>query len=280
MTRFTSQKLGTDADRTLVRYLNGAVTVEVQPLRGRGREVELTPAHVGTAVDHRHAHDATAMAQRDLRAAGQRLVRDAEPARGQRAATAQPVPVQARPVPGRVRRPVHVQAPQLAREPVAETDARGSAQRAPDAFAQHVAAGAVGAIAVQRDPARVALDLQRGGRWAGGADATGYGHAASGLHVHSLRAHAHLRGMSGYLGVGRSGRRRCRREAQRAGNGRTAQRGSRHPILLWCNRSLLPAVTATSARVLPARLKRLRPPARGYSLRPRLGLTELSSERG
>src|SRR3954465_14839880 len=53
-------------------------------LGGRG-EIELAVAGIGPAVDDRHADGAPAVAQRDLRAAGQRLVGDAERAGRQRA---------------------------------------------------------------------------------------------------------------------------------------------------------------------------------------------------
>ena len=45
---------------------------------GGGGEVVLAPAHVGPAVDHRHAQDAAVVAEGDLGPARQRLVGDAD----------------------------------------------------------------------------------------------------------------------------------------------------------------------------------------------------------
>ena len=64
---------------------------------------------VGAAVDHRHADAPAVVAQRDLRAARQRLVRDAELGVAQRAAAAGLLAVEAGAVPGGERLAVDVQ---------------------------------------------------------------------------------------------------------------------------------------------------------------------------
>ena len=59
-------------------------------------EVPLATADVGAAIDHAHGHRPAAVAERDPRAARQRLVRHSERALGQPSAAAQRVAVQAR----------------------------------------------------------------------------------------------------------------------------------------------------------------------------------------
>src|ERR687894_301243 len=75
------------------------MAAEAEPRGGRRSEVVLAPADVRAAVNNRDAHLAPAALERDLRAARQRLVGDAELAVAQRAAAARPVAVEAGAVP-------------------------------------------------------------------------------------------------------------------------------------------------------------------------------------
>src|SRR5215213_6754235 len=88
--------------RLLARREDGAVAVEGEAPGGCLREVVLATGHVGPTVDDAHADGPAAVTQRQLRAAGQRLVRHAEAGVGEPAAAAQTVAVQARPVPRRM----------------------------------------------------------------------------------------------------------------------------------------------------------------------------------
>src|SRR5215213_6286976 len=110
MTRFTRTNVRVAPD-PLTRREDRPVAVEVQAPRGPLRQVELAAADVGTAVDHAHADAVTAMAQRELAAARQRAVGDAEAAGRERATAAEVIAVEAGAVPRRVRAPVAVQAP-------------------------------------------------------------------------------------------------------------------------------------------------------------------------
>src|SRR3954447_24253020 len=146
---------------------------EAQAVLRRGGEVELVPAGVRAAVDDRDADGPPGVAQRDLRAARQRLARDAERVRRQRPAAAQMPAVQARPVPRRARAAVDVQP--------ADVPAGGLPAHADDGAARPArveaegegAAGG-GALAVDRPPAGAGAALQRDGAagvGAGGAAA-------------------------------------------------------------------------------------------------------------
>ena len=121
-------------------------------------------------------------------------------------------------------------------------------------LAQHVTAGAVGAVAVERDPARAALDLQRGGHR---PEPRTRPLTVTRLPVSTFKrfaAHADLRGMRGFRAT--AGRRRCRREAQRAGAKAHGAAWIAASILLWCTSATSAcSVTATPARVLPARAR-------------------------
>src|SRR4051794_30210244 len=136
-------------------------------LGGRG-EVELAVAGVRPAIDDRHADGAPAVAQRDLRAAGQRLVGDAERPRRQRPAAGEVTAVQAGAVPRGDGGAVHAEAPdgvigagvpRVAAEEHAQRPGAGPRR----AVAQRVAAAGVGAIAVEGAPALAAAGLQDDG---------------------------------------------------------------------------------------------------------------------
>ena len=165
-----------------------------------------------------------AAAERDLGAAGQRLVGDAEAARGQAAAAAERVAVEAGAVPRRVCRAVDVEPPDVP-PGGAHAHAGGGAQRLPDAIAQDVAAGGAGAVAVERAPAALALDLQRGDDARGaGASRARDDDALTGADVQALLLHS--RGGDRGGGLRRSGRNwQC--ETQRARRKGGAQHGSR-----------------------------------------------------
>src|SRR5215208_6803650 len=133
-------------------------------LPGRGRrEVVLAGARVGAAVDHRHADATAVVAQRDLGAARQRLVGDAQLGVAQRAAAPGPPAVEAGAVPRGDRLAVDVQAPDPAHGAIAagpHEHARTRAHRVTALVAQPVAPLGAGAVAVDRAPAVAVADLQ------------------------------------------------------------------------------------------------------------------------
>ena len=141
--------------------------LNVQALRGRLREVVLAPADVGAAVDHGHAEHATAVAQRDLAPARERLVRDAEIAGVERAAAAQGPAVQAGPVPRGVCRASTRSAARAGASrpgPVTTLEhARARSAATLHAITERSPAASV-LVPVERDPAALAADLQRDGR--------------------------------------------------------------------------------------------------------------------
>src|SRR3954469_6195203 len=161
---------------------------EAQPVLRRGGEVELAPADVGPAVDDRHPDGPPAVAQRHVRAARQRLARDAERVRRQRPAAAEVPAVQARPVPRGERSAVDVQP--------ADVPAGGGPAHADDRPARPARGGAGGegaagggAVAVDRAPAGAAAALQRDGAAGGGAgDAAAHERTASGDDVQAATA--------------------------------------------------------------------------------------------
>src|SRR5215216_7054647 len=174
------------------------MAAEAEPRGGRLGQVVLAPADVRPAIDHRHAHLAVAALERDHRAARQRLVRDAEAAGVERAAAARAVAVETGPVPRGVRHAVDVQAaePALARHDargVGDAHAYAPADGAPEALAQPVAAGGVGAIALEGVPASVAPRLERD-RQAGDRrhDAARDDRAPAGADVQPAVAHGDL----------------------------------------------------------------------------------------
>src|SRR4051794_25511879 len=83
----------------LARREDRAGGAEAQLALRRRRQVELAAGHVGAAVDDRDAHGAPLVVQRDLGAAGQRLVSHAERAGRQGAAAREVLAVEARAVP-------------------------------------------------------------------------------------------------------------------------------------------------------------------------------------
>src|SRR5262249_37672102 len=130
-------------------------------LRRRG-EVELAAASERPAVHDRDADGPPAVAQRDLRAARQRLVGDAQRARRQRPAAAEMAAVEARPVPRRLGAAEDVQAPDvLVRR--ARADADDGAARLARAEAEGERAARAGALAVDRVPPPARAALQRHG---------------------------------------------------------------------------------------------------------------------
>src|SRR4051794_19908357 len=125
-------------DRGSARRQDRAGAVEADAARGRAGEVVLAVADVGPAVDDRDADGPPPVAQRDARAARERLVGDAERADAERAAAAEVVAVEAGAVPRRAGGAVHVGAADglvgRADATAAEdADARGRAQRPADA---------------------------------------------------------------------------------------------------------------------------------------------------
>ena len=135
------------------------MALELQAPGGRRGEVVLTRADVRPAVDHRHAHDAAVVAQGDLRAARQRLVGDAELPASEacRRSSGRPA-VEAGAVPRRVAPSGTRSAARGRRLPAGPRADACTRARALIGLAltvaQHVRAARVGAIPVERHPAR------------------------------------------------------------------------------------------------------------------------------
>src|SRR6478736_3775504 len=176
ITRRARDGSGTAPERTrLARRLRRSVghedrprAREPDPVLRRGGEVELAVAGERPAVHDRHAHGPPAVAERHLRAARQRLVRDPEGARRQRPAAAEPAAVQAGAVPRRLCVAEDVQAADvLARG--AGADAHRGAARLARAKVERERAARPGAVAIDRVPAAARAALEGDGLAGGSA---------------------------------------------------------------------------------------------------------------
>src|SRR3954447_13039915 len=153
---------------------------EAEAVLRRGGEVELAPADVRAAVDDRHADGPPAVAQRHLRAARQRLARDAGRVRRRRPAAAEMAAVQARPVPRRAHAAVDVQPADVPAGGLpAHADDRAAGPARVEAENKGAAGG--GAVAVDRPPAGAGAALQRdGAAGVGAGDPAAHQRAAGG----------------------------------------------------------------------------------------------------